>query len=233
MARFINDDVKLKKGGRKAPKISIDELKEKLKDIYPVEVLCNPEDIGLEKDIKYNGMAMDEVFIESEYFDVAAIGESLVGYHTLDNGFTFLGIGGFSEWQTIAPMFTIAYWDGKKIRAYTPTYGNAVNTDFKCFYGQAYEYDDGDIDYEKLTKKYIKEGLLPKGTEVIEDVQIFEALYLMKYDILPKDLDFTDDREDGGWFDKAYLNNGNIREDLVLFNWDAIKKDIESRIELI
>lgn len=233
-SRFINDDVKLKTNGRRAPRISIEELQEKLEGFTVADILSCSKETGLRNDVKYGCCMINKFCIDPADFQVNSIGNNLVGYHTLDNDFTFLGVGGFSEWHAITPMFTIIYWNGKKIRAYTPTYGNAINRDFKCFVGQAHECNL-DIDFRKLTKKYIKEGLLPRETDVIKDVQVFEALYLKKYEVLPENFipDFNSD-DPKSWFSEAYLNdNGKIKDDLVMFNWRAIRKDIISHIRII
>jgi hypothetical protein len=55
------------------------------------------------------------------------------GFHTLDNGMTYLGVSAGGDWEVA--IFYIIYWDGKKLRAYIPTDGNPWNTDLKSAYG--------------------------------------------------------------------------------------------------
>ena len=51
----------------------------------------------------------------------------ITGYHTLSNGFAYLGV--VVESREEAPFFYVIYWDGKKLRAYIPSAGNTWNTD--------------------------------------------------------------------------------------------------------
>lgn len=70
-----------------------------------------------------------------------------VGFHTLDTGLTFLGLecGGDWEW----PVFAIIYHDGKKLRGYVPSKGNAYHRETKSAYGSHIEeFGDEDDPYE-------------------------------------------------------------------------------------
>ena len=73
----------------------------------------------------------------------------LMGYRTLDNGLTFLGILAGGDWEI--SVFFIIYWDGKKLRGYIPSDGNPWNKTTKKAYGN----DDGEFsDGEDLKKRY-------------------------------------------------------------------------------
>lgn len=126
-----------------------------------------------------------------------------MGFQTLENGFTFLGIMMGGDWEF--PIFTILYDDGKRLRCYTPSYGNTINLDTKTAFGSECE---ADIDFNKLLSKYEKLGIV-KPNDIGK--KIFDTswmdIYIRKYDI----------------------NN----EDELKFNWIAIKQDILSRIEII
>jgi len=71
---------------------------------------------------------------------------NLVGFHTLDNGFSFLGFAAGGDWE--APVFFLIYWDGKKLRGYVPTKGNVFNTDTMQAFG-----NDGKADAKNLIKR--------------------------------------------------------------------------------
>lgn len=64
---------------------------------------------------------------------------ALVGYHTLSNGITFLGVQAGSDFEH--PIFFIIYWNGKRLRAYIPKRGNVWNTSEKSAYGNNKKYD--------------------------------------------------------------------------------------------
>ena len=152
MTRFINDDVKLRVGGRNAAKISIEELKtiiaqyakkyvpdeydedEPNFDYLLPELMYSYE--TLEKDLKYS-FDMENFTTQKDEFDAA---DEFVGYNTLDNGLTFLGFCAGGDWEF--PVFGILYYDGKKLRAYIPTRGNMINTKSKSAFGNDEETDE-------------------------------------------------------------------------------------------
>lgn len=66
--------------------------------------------------------------------------ESIIGFHTLDNGLSYLGVTAGGDWEM--PVFFIIYWDGQNLRAYIPTEGNYWNTDINKAYGNEEDSDD-------------------------------------------------------------------------------------------
>lgn len=212
--RFVNDDVKLKHGGRNAVKISKDDLWKKIvaramaigedideddeDDGYDGEnawrfinaiVYC---DSVISKDIKFNVDA--ENILTPEDGD-----DDYLGMHTLSNGLTYYAIEMGGDWEI--PVFIIIYWDGKKLRAYIPSYGNLVNLDCKCAFGS----EDNEVDdekAEKLLKKYKKLGIEPEDPDDID----WSELYCQMY--------------------------GETR-DGAEFNYEAMIEDIKARIVVI
>ena len=210
--RFINDDVKLKSGGRNAVKISEDELWKKIverarkigeeseeeeDDGYNGEnawrfiqdlIYC---DSVLRKDIKFNVDAENILTPEDGY-------DENLGMHTLSNGLTYYAIEMGGDWEI--PMFIILYYDGVKLRAYIPSYGNLVNLDCKCAFGSEEDSMDDNL-RSKLLKKYAKFGDVPNEDEF--DFQTWSDLYCRMY---------------------------NETHDGVEFNYSAMIEDITSRI---
>jgi len=76
--------------------------------------------------------------------------ESLLGYNTLDNGLSFLGVFAGGDWET--GVFFIIYWSGKELRGYIPTKGNVWNTITNQALG-----NDTDKDAEFLKEIFPKE----------------------------------------------------------------------------
>lgn len=158
MKRFINDDYKVKAGGRSAAKITKDQLKELIHayvEKYSMQMTdaksygyyydddMEPEDYlmgvlrvaPISKDVKYE--FDDENYNwEGEY----------AGYNTLDNGLTYFGFWAGGDWEF--GVFGIIYYDGKQLRAYIPTRGNMVNTKTKAAIG------DGDEEDDEIIEKY-------------------------------------------------------------------------------
>jgi len=60
-------------------------------------------------------------------------GEEQYGFHTLDNGLTFLGLAAGGDWEW--PVYFIIYWDGFKLRGYIPTKGNCYDVKNKIAWG--------------------------------------------------------------------------------------------------
>ena len=201
--RFINDDVKLKVGGRNAVKISEDELWKKIvsrarkvgEDIdedtedegpdadsayeFIREIICCDETVC--KDIKYNVDA-ENILVASDASDE----DKYVGIHTLANGFTFYGIIMGGDWEI--PAFLIIYWDGKKLRAYIPSDGNLINLDCKCAFGSEEDKLD-DAKEEKLLKKYKKLGIEPEDPDYID----WSELYCKMYETDPDNCEYNYD----------------------------------------
>lgn len=215
--RFINDDVKLKRGGRKASKISQKDLAylmcrranklfaekwgegESLAhiddewykdDCYADLIIHLMEDETLKSDVsKYDMTCCDEATFDG-ILNKGTV--NLTGMHTLKNGLTFYG---FFQSVDCGPScaFVIIYYDGKKLRAYVPTRGNTVNVDCKCVIGVEY---DSTADYKKIEAKYRKLGIW-------DDNKDFREMYIAKY---------------------------NLDEEFCY--WDAVLEDIEARIEV-
>lgn len=77
----------------------------------------------------------------------------LCGYHTLDNGLTFLGVGAGGDWEF--PVFFIIYYDGKNLRGYIPENGNVYNKITKTAFGSENE-SDIELDIIKHKKKILE-----------------------------------------------------------------------------
>lgn len=232
MARFLNDDCKLRNGGRTAPKMSISELKRRLNDTqngtnHMPDRISHLLYMGtLEKDIKYHIRLENEPTERpSDFWRYFPRCESknLVGYQTLPNGFTFYGAYGFGV-SFNEPFYTIFYYDGKRIRAYTPTYGNIVNVDTKCFLGSTAEFRDSeDIDLDKLSDKYSDAGIIDSYLAIGEDA---DRAYLCKYGFAEWDNDYIGEP----W---PLVGPDQETCEFPLFNWEAIKMDIMSRIDVV
>lgn len=205
---YLNMDRKLiKKGGRKAVKISKEELLKKLYNLYKKSEEYYDEDIT-EANFDETYHLNTEIFIENKIIekDLSKISfgydnfiasredisdkKALVGFNTLENGLTFFGVvdAGDDEFS----IFYIIYFDGKNLRGYIPSYGNLINLDFKTAFGGEYYNCDN---YKEILKK--------KGYDDNED---FITQYAEKHGVV-----FSKDSV----FD---------------INWDAIIEDIESRI---
>lgn len=169
MAIYVNSDKKLiKSGGRNAIKVSIDFLKNEMEKILlkspdfngniskisefldvgnlPVSILLDSHSI-MEKDLEKIEFDMENsTSVPNEFVDDGGL---LVGFHTLDNGLSFLGCLAGGDWEL--PVFFIIYHNGKSLRAYIPTCGNLINRDAKSAFGN---YDDDEFMKKELGDEY-------------------------------------------------------------------------------
>jgi len=65
--------------------------------------------------------------------------DSVIGFRTLPNGLTYLGVLAGGDWEQ--DLVFIVYWDGRQLRGYIPTQGNPWNTETKKAYGNNYLAD--------------------------------------------------------------------------------------------
>lgn len=125
---------------RYAVAITKDELKQKIESI-------DTESIGeirtltpqVEADLRKVEFDMENVAYESREFSIGS-DDKIMGYQTLDNGFTFRGYAAGGDWE--CPVFFIIYWDGKKLRGYIPEDGNTYHKKSKKAYGNGQTADD-------------------------------------------------------------------------------------------
>lgn len=133
--------------------------------------------------------------------------DNLVGYHTLDNGFTFLGVQAGGDWER--PVFFILYLDHKGVlRGYIPSDGNVFNPIFKTAYGSE---GDSSLEFDEVT-------LIKKCKEAFPDVDPNEI------DEEIKKLCADDD------IFKSYECFNNWAPNC---NWKKIEDDIKNRIEVV
>lgn len=143
MWRFCNDDIRLLRTSTgKAPKITINELKEKMIEYLEQEGYLEPneESYRREEDLIFSFIECyfdDEINFDKDlngiYFgsdnitfdDNSKIIGSIEGFNTLKNGLSILGITICADDEY--PLFMCFYWNGKKIRGYLPKYGNTLN----------------------------------------------------------------------------------------------------------
>lgn len=227
----------IRKGGRKALKMSKEEVKEAMYSY----VMKNHKDIleecmvnGDEKpDIDDFLCSLVDCDIFSKdvypcYIENWMDYEGLANWNTLSNGFTFFGVYGGPDWT--GPIFYILYWDGKKIRGYVPRYGNTVNVDCKGFENMIGEYwEPKESDYKKWFKSSQIQTLTSDEREKINRLNNWNK---EKSNVLPLigPISFSQFKELSANIAYRIANGYPLQEDD--FDWDAIKEDIMSRIEL-
>lgn len=123
--------------------ISIEALKNKIKKCGPYNIKNITETVH--KDL--NKVQFDTENVSYSEAWCWNKKDSLVGYHTLDNKLTFLGVVSGGDWEI--PIFLIVYFSGKELRGYIPKNGNTWNTINNSAFG-----NDEKKDLEFLSKKF-------------------------------------------------------------------------------
>lgn len=174
---FINNDRSiLSTASRNTKLISLDEFKkrivdrifkldEKLRDevddverpdTYSDEIalVLIEEDSNVQKDLKFifdtENLTTDPTLVFGGFPEI----NNLLGFNITPFGMPYLGIQAGGDWEF--PLFFIIYFDGKKFRAYMPSYGNTVNLDCKTAFGS----EDSSKSFNTIAQKYISQGLL-------------------------------------------------------------------------
>ena len=232
---FLNDDYKIKVGGRKALCTGEFELYKHIYDFVANEIKRGNCAYDLEDLILYEELDDQDdwsdlidkalsvlvntsdwkygVHTENVYAGDNSSG-GLIGVQTFPSGFTFVGAMVGGDWEE--PVFVMVYWDGKKVRCYIPTYGNAVDVDFGTAFGSQIDYcsKDPSAVLKKLSKKYLQLGL-------IDDVG---------------DLPFDDisNFPDSGFLTELYFKRYGVEKSDTGYNvnWEAVMKDLQARIVL-
>ncbi len=161
--------------------ITVKELKEKIERTVPDE--DNPDFINVRRLTPTVEKDLDKVTFDTENVtdidgDYKFGPEKLIGYHTLPNGMTFLGVAAGGDWEI--PVFFIIYWDGKQLRGYIPEKGNLWNTTTKGAYG-----NDDEADLKNCCKRW--------PDDFKEDMEVHDAMDgLDCYDLEAIKLDIMD-----------------------------------------
>ena len=130
----INQNVKLRIGGRKAPAGGKQQLQKYLDEDTLRDAIYGDRP-GLAK------FRDDVAKIEADFENVLP-----ASLHTTKSGVDFLAFEAGGDWEF--PVLYIMYWDGKNIRGYVPMKGNCVNLVTKAAFGN---YEDED---EAYAQKY-------------------------------------------------------------------------------
>lgn len=176
---YVNMDVKLREGGRKAVKISKEDLEEKIIDYvvskYEEEIDMDREDIDLEECVKFL-MWCDATKVHKDMkikFDTENLD---AGVCETPDGFGYIEITAGGDWQE--PVRSFMYFDGKDFRLYIPTKGNVFNRSNKRAFGEDPEAD------EEFIFKHI-ESIIESSLELMEE-------YEMEEDLEMDDINFDD-----------------------------------------
>lgn len=162
---YLNENIKLKIGGRTAPIIGLNELKKKIgkyDSLYDIVDLPK-----ISKDL-------NKVIFDFENLDEET-------YGVTKDGIPYLRCYAGGDWEI--PVTFFIYWDGKSLRAYLPTKGNPFRADIKTAFGSEEEnggtWEDSviyivDQCTPDLKKKYTRDQLLEMNDKM--DINFLERI---------------------------------------------------------
>lgn len=237
---FVNDNQKerIKVGGRTAPKISQKELIKRIleeykkyfdeEEEYEVDSLNDIPQLkniipAIKKDLSVIEFDEENFNIDPNNlfgnYDKEHLVDNLVGIHTLENGFTFLGCQAGGDWE--CEIFYVVYWDGKKIRAYFPPYGNTHNSDFMTAFGSECGNERlSEKQHNKILQTYIDAGLSPKFNILWSPLNpTVDPLKANAHDIK-------------NWLDLFCAKYGLAISDIQP-NWKAIKQNLILKFKIV
>lgn len=247
MERFINDDYKVKAGGRNAVKITKDQLKELIheyvekyseqmaeakSDGFYYKNNMEPEDYLMEvlrvapisKDVKYE--------FDDENYQYGW--DRYSGYKTLGNGLTYFGFWSGGDWEL--GVFGIIYYDGKQLRAYIPTRGNMVNTGTKMAigngkddhkilkkYGNNYKSNINAMIEEIKTRIVVNDGSTKKKKTPM--IVVRAALFVLAEDIECPEIELTLTSQ------KYWDNNHAVNDSEYIFEEDEVDEEFVEKFK--
>lgn len=126
---------------RKAPKITLKELKDKLEPVWDEFPDSLPN--AAEKDL-------EKVLFDWENYEYTGAGyyDGICGPKLLSNGLPVWFVNAGGDWES--PIIFILYWSGKGIRAYIPDEGNTFDKEYMAAYGSQQETENWNTRYGKL-----------------------------------------------------------------------------------
>lgn len=133
----LNMNVNLRKGGRNAVQMSMEDFEDKVEQLF--------DKYGDIQDVVYSEPNINKdmkVSINMENYEYS--------YKMTSTGVPYLLVESASDYSPW--MLFMIYWDGKKFRAYIPTYGNTWNTKTKEALGENPE-DDAKFIMSQINKK--------------------------------------------------------------------------------
>lgn len=150
--------------------ISVNELKKKIEIAIGEDGDYHRLTPVIEKDLS-------KIKFSSENFICDQSSENFTGYHMLSNGLAIFSFQAGGDWEYV--IWACIYFDGKKLRAYIPDWGNTWNTDTKAAYG-----NDHKADLKNARKRWPVQ--YPPDLEVDEDVEPIGNTDEMAKDIMDR-----------------------------------------------
>lgn len=148
MAIYMNMDAKLRRGGRKAPKMSEEQLRLLLDAYFPK---CEDDEYRVGMNMRlYDVIESDCTLISKAINDLCKVDASFENVEFVDfrmgnNGVPYLWFYFGGDWEI--PVYAMLYFDGSNIRGYLPTKGNTFNRRCKAAFGSE-ESDLGPFVFE-------------------------------------------------------------------------------------
>lgn len=172
----VNMNVELRKGGRNAVKMSIEEFKNEMTHVYKEYMMERDIDVSSRSCRKITASSFvykccywnnsdaknsivssmkNDIWNNKYEFDsenLDAVGDIKMS----SKGVPYIEARVGGDWES--PVCFFVYYDGHKMRGYVPLKGNAINRDTKCAFGNDEEADEKFINKELGVKSKEESG---------------------------------------------------------------------------
>lgn len=183
--KYVNMDVDLRKGGRKAVKMSIDDFQNEFNNLYWEYMMKNEKDAfyirhlnagpGIFHELAYGNKKHEKDSMLSQLYKDIWCGKYKFDTENVENrggikmskkGFPYVEMYAGGDWE--CPVCFFIYFDGSKFRGYVPLKGNAI-----CRYNNSAFTGDNEEDSDEV--KFLKKefgvnsyGELPVNTNDVD-----------------------------------------------------------------
>ena len=228
---FVNMDVELRKGGRSAVKMSVEDFKQEMIHAYHqysmeqdekyktslqltpspgnfVYTLCYGRKTN--KKSKYASALYDDIWDGKYKFDTENV-DAIGGIKMSKKGFPYIQCDAGGDWE--CPVCFFVYFDGHKFRGYVPLKGNALNRNEKHAFSGGGNEPDAKFVQKELGIGYEEADHMCGDIDYNVDACLEDFLSRVDVKGTYKKRDFTKDEEEFKKYRKEKIDAENKRRE--------------------
>lgn len=228
---FVNMDVELRKGGRSAVKMSVEDFKQEMIHAYHqysmeqdekyksslqltpspgnfVYTLCYGRKTN--KKSKYASALYDDIWDGKYKFDTENV-DAIGGIKMSKKGFPYIQCDAGGDWE--CPVCFFVYFDGHKFRGYVPLKGNALNRNEKHAFSGGGNEPDAKFVQKELGLSYEEADHMCDDIDYNVDACLEDFLSRVDVKGTYKKRDFTKDEEEFKKYRKEKIDAENKRRE--------------------
>lgn len=228
---FVNMDVELRKGGRSAVKMSVEDFKQEMIHAYhqyameqehkykgELKLTPSPDNFvynlcyknKLNKKSKYASALYDDIWDGKYKFDSENV-DAYGGIKMSKKGFPYIQCAAGGDWE--CPVCFFVYFDGHKFRGYVPLKGNALNRNEKHAFSGGGNEPDAKFVQKELGLSYEEADHMCDDIDYNVDACLEDFLSRVDVKGTYKKRDFTKDEEEFKKYRKEKIDAENKRHE--------------------